>query len=127
MCVYLCVCARRSCSTRYSLPFDILIILYSPCLHKSIFHHPSGSTGVFDIASLWDTRIRNYYADRFDARVNVIDWDYSQRVKVVSPIIHAVHYRRFRCFGQSYEPRTVGACTHTHTHTHIYRHGSSLC
>lgn len=30
-----------------------------------------------------DHRLRGYYGDRFDARVNLVDWDYHMRFKAV--------------------------------------------
>ena len=33
----------------------------------------------FDVVGLRDTRLRHYYGDRYDAKKNVLDWDYQVR------------------------------------------------
>merc|ERR1719192_871356 len=59
----------------------------------------------FDIEKHWNTRIRNWYGVRYDHRNNLVDWDYVTRLKPVAPIIHTVHYKRWREYGNAYEVR----------------------
>jgi len=55
--------------------------------------------------------LRGYFADRYDARSNLVDWDYHMRLKAVASIIHVVHYKKWRLTGIAYEERL---CTYTH-------------
>ena len=63
------------------------------------------SSAAFDVSSLLDARWRHYYGDRYDSRHNLVDSDYHMRLKLVSPVYHVVHYRRWRVTGQAYEKR----------------------
>jgi len=63
------------------------------------------ASAAFDVASLLDARRRHYYGERYDSRQNLIDSDYHFRLKLVAPITHIVHYRRWRVTGQAYEKR----------------------
>ena len=80
----------------------------------------------FNILNLREHRLRAYYANRFDHKNNLIDWDYHFRIKQSnnnnnennnnklslnrSAIIHIYHYKRWRLFGLAYEKRE---CTYT--------------
>jgi hypothetical protein len=44
---------------------------------------PQKDGNAFDIETLRDHRLRGYYGDRYDARANLIDWDYHMRLKAV--------------------------------------------
>lgn len=33
----------------------------------------------FDIQALWDARLRTHYANRYDSRDNLVDWDYHMK------------------------------------------------
>ena len=66
-----------------------------------------GSKPLFDIISLRDARLRGYYGDRYDVRNNLLDWDYSMRIKTIAPIVHIVHYRKWRNTGIAFEQRLV--------------------
>ena len=60
---------------------------------------------LFDVVALREARLRHYYGDRYDARMNVVDWDYHFRLKAIHSILHVVHFRRWRVTGQAYEKR----------------------
>jgi len=59
----------------------------------------------FDIEKYRDQRLRYHYKDRYDYRLNLIDWDYNNDVVNFSPLIHVVHYKRFRQLGLAFETR----------------------
>lgn len=61
--------------------------------------------GEFAIESLREHRMRGYFADRYDARANLMDWDYTMRIKKVAPILHYVHYREWRQTGLAFQER----------------------
>ena len=63
------------------------------------------SSAAFDVSALFDARWRHYYGERYDSRQNLIDSDYLFRLKLVAPVYHMVHYRRWRVTGQAYEKR----------------------
>ena len=65
----------------------------------------AGASAAFDAPALLDARWRHYYGDRFDSRHNLIDSDYHFRLKLVVPVYHVVHFRRWRVTGQAYEKR----------------------
>ncbi|EGF76589.1 hypothetical protein BATDEDRAFT_28431 [Batrachochytrium dendrobatidis JAM81] len=62
----------------------------------------------FDAKSLWDIRLRRYYAARYDCRENAIDWDYHMNIrqmdKTVS-IIFKPEFLRWRLHGTAFEVR----------------------
>ena len=66
---------------------------------------PSSPTPSFDAVALREARLRHYYGDRYDSRMNVIDWDYHFRLKAVHSLSHVYHVRRWRMSGQAYEKR----------------------
>jgi dynein assembly factor 3 len=57
----------------------------------------------FDVVGLRDTRLRHYYGDRYDAKKNVLDWDYQTRIKPNDSIIHIKQYREWRDTGIAFE------------------------
>mmetsp|Transcript_10524 Transcript_10524/g.20225 ORF Transcript_10524/g.20225 Transcript_10524/m.20225 type:complete len:289 (-) Transcript_10524:11-877(-) len=59
----------------------------------------------FDIGSLRDTRLRAHYKERYDHRVNLIDWDYQWHVKLLGPQIHFIHFKEWRNTGVAFEVR----------------------
>uniref|UniRef100_A0A7S2TRF5 Dynein assembly factor 3, axonemal n=1 Tax=Lotharella oceanica TaxID=641309 RepID=A0A7S2TRF5_9EUKA len=63
----------------------------------------------FNAKELWDNRSRHYLGARYDALGNIVDWDYSMRMKDYAPIIHKLHYRRWRARGIIVERQ--GRCT----------------
>jgi dynein assembly factor 3 len=57
-----------------------------------------------DMASLFDHRLRGYYADRYDSRRAVADWDYYQVFKETSAsIVHIRQFRDWRLSGVAFE------------------------
>ena len=42
----------------------------------------------FDIERMRDDRLRHLFADRYDHRKNVVDWDYNFDVKALCPFMH---------------------------------------
>ncbi|GMI25173.1 hypothetical protein TeGR_g10973 [Tetraparma gracilis] len=60
----------------------------------------------YDLEGLRDTRLRHFYGERYDAKKNVLDWDYQSRVKVApagASIIHIKQYREWRNSGIAFE------------------------
>ena len=57
------------------------------------------------MSGLLDARWRHYYGERYDSRHNIVDSDYHFRLKLVAPVYHVVHFRRWRVTGQAYEKR----------------------
>ena len=57
----------------------------------------------FLLPQLRESRLRQYYGERYDSRANVIDADYHWRLKAVHSIHHIHHFRRWRMTGQGYE------------------------
>jgi len=50
----------------------------------------------FAMESLREHRLRGYYADRYDTRKNVADWDYHQAIKPLASIIHIKQFKEWR-------------------------------
>ena len=44
----------------------------------------------FDMNGYWDTRLRAYYAERYDSRKALADWDWQYSVKVCTALIHSI-------------------------------------
>lgn len=59
----------------------------------------------FDIEKLRDDRLRGHFKERYDARKNIADWDYSFYVKKVAPHINVREYLAWRLQGTAYETR----------------------
>ncbi|ETO15397.1 hypothetical protein RFI_21967 [Reticulomyxa filosa] len=49
-----------------------------------------------EIARSRDDRLRQFYKERFDARLNLIDWDYVMNVFPYASIIHKIQYTDWR-------------------------------
>lgn len=64
----------------------------------------------FAVRLLREYRMRHQYADRFDFRANLMDWDYQFRVKPHVGIIHAKHFKQWRDTGVAFE---FGDATYT--------------
>lgn len=71
---------------------------------------------MFDMRKAWDTRLRKWYAERYDVIKNMVDWDYHMRLQPLGmgipgleddlgTIIHFFHFRAWRISGLSYELR----------------------
>mmetsp|Transcript_9635 Transcript_9635/g.17601 ORF Transcript_9635/g.17601 Transcript_9635/m.17601 type:complete len:529 (-) Transcript_9635:265-1851(-) len=63
----------------------------------------------FDAGVLWTNRCRSYLDSRYDAAENIVDWDYHMQMKHYAPIIHKLHYKRWRLKGIIVE--RLGKCT----------------
>ena len=59
----------------------------------------------FDIEKLRDDRLRSHFRERYDARKNVIDWDFSFYVKKLAAEINNREYMQWRMQGIAYETR----------------------
>ena len=57
----------------------------------------------FDINSLWDHRLRGYYAERYDSRKSLSDWDWQFVVKPGASIVHTKLYKEWRFSGIAFE------------------------
>jgi hypothetical protein len=54
---------------------------------------------------MWDDRMRHFFADRYDHRRNVVDWDYSFDVKNLVPQMFSMEYKQWRVTGLAFETR----------------------
>ena len=52
-----------------------------------------------------DGRLRQYYKDRYDARANVLEWDYTMQLHPIAPIIHRIHFKEWRMSGLAFSLR----------------------
>ena len=50
----------------------------------------------YDIEKLRDDRLRGHFKERYDARRNLVDWDFSFYVKKVAPEINNREYLAWR-------------------------------
>ena len=50
----------------------------------------------FDTQTHRDARLRYHFKDRYDFRVNLMDWDYNFYIKKLTNTIHWYHYKEFR-------------------------------
>jgi dynein assembly factor 3, axonemal len=57
----------------------------------------------FDIETLWDTRLRGYYKERYDSRKALADWDWHYSIKEVASIVHVKLYKDWRLRGVAFE------------------------
>eukprot|EP00898_Chlorokybus_atmophyticus_P001883 jgi/Chlat1/2696/Chrsp180S02869 len=58
-----------------------------------------------DMSAMREWRLRKHYGDRYDARRNLVDWDYHMRLQSVASIVHFKQYREWRELGIAYEVR----------------------
>ncbi|KAL3660896.1 hypothetical protein V7S43_013913 [Phytophthora oleae] len=86
------------------------------------------------VDTLRDHRLRHYYEVRYDYRDNLIDWDYTMKLKKIenASVIHIRQYRDWRNSGMAFEfgdqtysvpNRTMAA----YTEAKKKHHGSVLC
>jgi dynein assembly factor 3 len=59
----------------------------------------------FDIESLRDQRVRAYFKTRYDARKNLVDWDYQFQIRKFTKFIDRENYIKFRMTGVAFETR----------------------
>eukprot|EP00474_Spongospora_subterranea_P011383 CRZ11841.1 hypothetical protein [Spongospora subterranea] len=58
-----------------------------------------------DIENLRDHRLRSYYAERYDVRQNLVDWDFVMNLKKKAMIVNKLHFTQWRMTGQAFEVR----------------------
>ncbi len=63
-----------------------------------------------DVARYRDERLRGFYGARYDARANVLDWDYSMELLPLASIVHKLHFSEWRMTGLAFELR---GCSYT--------------
>ncbi|CAN0054281.1 unnamed protein product [Scytosiphon promiscuus] len=56
-----------------------------------------------NIMALRDAHLRAFFGVRYDHRKNLVDWDYTNRLKGVAGVIHHTQYRNWRLGGIAYE------------------------
>ena len=59
----------------------------------------------FDIEKHRDQRLRYSLKERYDARKNVVDWDFQFSLKKYAPLVKGQEYRDFRLTGVAFETR----------------------
>ena len=59
----------------------------------------------FETVRLRDERLRQFYGGRYDARKNVLEWDYTMELLEIASIVHKIHYRDWRMSGLCFEVR----------------------
>jgi len=69
---------------------------------EEVFRNYSRKT-IFDVESLREHRCRGLYAERYDARKAVSDWDYHYTLKATASIIHIKLFQTFRLQGLAFE------------------------
>ena len=57
----------------------------------------------YDVVGLRDYRLRSLFAERYDHRMGVCDWDYHPRVKPAASIVHSRLYKEWRLSGVAFE------------------------
>ncbi|CAN0187333.1 unnamed protein product, partial [Phaeothamnion confervicola] len=51
------------------------------------------------VDKLRDQRLRHFFKERYDVRRNLVDWDYTGRLKPVAGVVHLKQYRAWRLDG----------------------------
>ncbi|EPR64681.1 hypothetical protein TGDOM2_271315 [Toxoplasma gondii GAB2-2007-GAL-DOM2] len=59
----------------------------------------------FDVDALREQRLRHCYGQRFDYKVNLMDWNYQMNLSPMVPILHWRQYKRFALTGVTFETR----------------------
>ncbi|PHJ20042.1 hypothetical protein CSUI_006125 [Cystoisospora suis] len=59
----------------------------------------------FDVDTLRDQRLRHCYAERYDFKVNLMDWNYQMNLAPSASIIHWRQYKRFALTGIAFDAR----------------------
>jgi dynein assembly factor 3 len=65
------------------------------------------------LTNAWDERLRSFYKDRFDHRLNLIDWDHSMNLATKASIVHHILFTRWRMTGQGYEYRSLNEASYS--------------
>lgn len=69
----------------------------------------------FDIEKLRDQRMRHHFADRYDFRRNVVDWDYQMAIVKMAPHVNQREYKDWRMNGVAFETRLTTNTTPNRT------------
>eukprot|EP00049_Salpingoeca_infusionum_P004639 m.81963 g.81963 ORF g.81963 m.81963 type:complete len:535 (+) comp12663_c0_seq4:34-1638(+) len=67
------------------------------------FWRASPQKRAFPMGALWEARLRQHYEQRFDARRNLVDWDYSMKLVDVAPIVNMREFAHWREVGVAFE------------------------
>lgn len=57
----------------------------------------------YDAVSLRDHRLRGLYAERYDSRAALVDWDYHSTIKPSASIVHIKQFKEWRMSGIGFE------------------------
>ncbi|MEW5305020.1 MAG: hypothetical protein WDW36_007590 [Sanguina aurantia] len=111
--------ASQACST--PLPGDLGELLDLSLLRfqerdamVEVLRRYRRASAPYDMVAAWDSRCRKWYADRYDFRKNLIDYDYHMRLQPLGvfgqeeangTVIHFHHFRYWRMHGIAYELR----------------------
>ena len=66
---------------------------------------------VFNVAELWDQRVRSFLGVRYDGKENAYDWEYSMNLKEKASIVNWHEYKRWRGNGVAFVIRDETAYT----------------
>jgi len=69
----------------------------------------------FDIEKLRDQRMRHHFAERYDFRRNMVDWDYQMAISKMAPHVNQNEYKQFRLDGIAFETRLTTNTTPNRT------------
>jgi dynein assembly factor 3, axonemal len=58
----------------------------------------------YEIGKHWDQRLRAHYKERYDTRLNMVDWDYMY-TKNMMPHVNQRQYKQWRHCGLAFEWR----------------------
>lgn len=61
------------------------------------------------VTDLRDRRLRSFFGERYDHRKNLVDWDYTNRLKEVASIIHHTQYRCVKVCDSCLSNATAGS------------------
>jgi dynein assembly factor 3 len=57
---------------------------------------------MFRLSELWEARLRELYASRYDSRSNLVDWDYHMNLVEKASIVHAKEFLEWRLDGTAF-------------------------
>ena len=70
---------------------------------EDCFKSYSRGSADFNMEQLWDARLRAYYAERYDARKAVADYDWHESIRPSASIVHPRLYKDWRYSGIAFE------------------------
>ncbi|XP_064406954.1 dynein axonemal assembly factor 3-like [Halichondria panicea] len=59
----------------------------------------------FDVAKLWEHRLRQYLGQRYDSRSGAFDWDYNMHLSDMAPVVGSREYQGWREGGVAFRLR----------------------